>query len=887
MQSSRSTMLKWACVVASFISVTPILRAQTAVPSRIAEAINNTNRVVIRGNVHPYARPQYDRGLTADSLPMERMLLVLKRSAAQEAALTVLLSAQQDPSSPQYHQWLTPEEFGRRFGPADADITAITDWLSSQGFRINGVSPARTVVDFSGTAGQVRNAFRTEVHRYVVNGEEHWANTSDPQIPAALAPVVAGVNSLHNFPLRPLHHLVGTFSKSRSTGEVGPLTPSFVFPGCASSCNAVGPYDFATIYNVLPLWNAGIDGTGELIAIAQNTNINVQDVHNFRSLFGLPANDPRVLLNGLDPGITGREAEAEADLDVEWAGAVAKNAAIDLIVSASGATDGADLSAQYIADTNFASIMSVSFGLCELFLGTTGNQQINQLWQQAAAEGITVVVAAGDEGSAGCEDIAAPGATTGLGVNGLASTPFNIAVGGTSFDDLANPSLFWNSTNNSTTQASAKGYIPETTWNDSCTNAQLALLGFMGNAEANCNDPKAQQDGFLAVLGGGGGASGCTAVGTGSATACSGGGYAKPPWQAGPGVPSDGKRDVPDVSLFSGGPFGSSFYIICQMDQDPGGQACSLSTPLVTFEGIVGTSASAPAFAGIMAMVDQKTGSRQGNANPFLYKLANSGASCVSSATPAGSCMFYDVTSGTIAMPCVKASPDCTVSGASDQFGVLNGFNAGANYDLATGLGSVNAANLVNNWPPSSGPTIGTPGFQLLSSSLTISIPAAGQTGSATITVTGLSGFSGFVNLSCTVSPAVVADEPTCSFSPSAVALDAATIAAPTTLNIGSTARQKSSIPAVGDAARPMFLIATAMIAFAFIFVIAACEKRRRAILLGLASIILLGAVAGCGGNSAGTTTLNSGTPSGNYLVTITATSGKLKQTTNLFVTIP
>jgi subtilase family serine protease len=892
MQSRRSAVLNRVWVFAVFVFTASAVSAQTVgVNPRIAGPINSANRVVIRGNVHPYARPQYDRGLVADSLSMTHMLLVLKRSPEQEASLSTLLSQQQNPSSPQYHQWLTPAQFGRLYGPADTDIMAITDWLASQGFTVNAVSPGRTVVDFSGTAGQVRAAFGTQIHRYVVNGQEHWANASDPQIPAALAPVVAGINSLHNFPLRPLHRVIGTFSKSRTTGEVKPLTPSFTFPGCGASCNALGPNDFAAIYNVLPLWNAGIDGTGQVIAIAQNTNINVQDVHSFRNVFGLPANDPRVIVNGVDPGITDPGAESEADLDVQWAGAVAKNAAIDLVVSASGASDGVTLSAQYIIDNNFAAIMSVSFGQCELFLGVTGNQQISQLWQQAAAEGITVLVAAGDQGSATCDALNAAFAVTGLAVNGLASTPYNVAVGGTSFNDIVNPSLYWNSANTSTTQASAKGYIPETTWNDSCTNAQLVLFGFSADGETNCNDPKAQQDGLLTVTGGGGGVSNCIAPTGASPTNCAGA-YPKPVWQAGAGVPNDAARDVPDVSLFSGGRLGTTFYVVCQADLDPGGASCNLNSPFLDFQAIIGTSASTPAFAGMMAMVDQKTGSRQGNANPALYNLAAGlGASCASAAAPAGSCIFYDVTLGTNAMPCLRGSPACTVSGSADTYGVLTGYAAAANYDLASGLGSVNAANLANSWP-SSGSNSGAAGFSLESSSVTIAIPAIGQSSSATLTVTGFGGFSGTVNLACSVSPVLGTEAPTCAFSPSAVALDSATTSAATTLQISSTAPQTSSVIFESDRSRPAFLgVIAGLICLASFFFVSEPRKRRTATLLAVVSIILLGASAGCsgGGNSpASTTTVtNIGTPAGNYVVTVTATSGNLKQATNVFVTIP
>jgi subtilase family serine protease len=312
---------------------------------------------------------------------MGRMLLVLKRSPEQEAALERLMDGQLDKFSSNYHKWLTPEQFGQDFGPSDEDIQAIASWLASHGFQVAHVSKGRTVIEFSGTAGQVQETFRTSIHKYVVDGEEHWANANDPEIPSALTPVVVGVDSLHNFPKKPMVTFPTPCSGSGLQG--------------GGSCFGLGPYDFATIYNVLPLWNVGIDGAGQTIAIVAASNINIQDVRDFRNLFGLPAKDPVIIVNGPDPGVVqnqnGNRLETEADSDVEWAGAVARGATIDLVVSKStNSTFGADLSAEYIVNHNLAPILSGSYSFCELTLGTAGNQFHNMLWQQAAAQGITV-----------------------------------------------------------------------------------------------------------------------------------------------------------------------------------------------------------------------------------------------------------------------------------------------------------------------------------------------------------------------------------------------------------------------------------------------------------------------------------------------------------------
>src|SRR5467141_2998705 len=290
---------------------------KSRVPARVTEAADDTNRTVLRGNVHPRARAEFDRGAVADAQPVTRILLVLQRSAEQEATLRQLMEQQQAKNSPNYHAWLTPQQFGTQFGPADADVQAVTDWLTSHGFQNVKVAKGKTVVEFSGNAGQVRNAFGTEIHKFNVKGEEHFANASDPQIPAALAPVVRGIRSLHNFhPKAQARHL-GSFRRMEN-GEIRPL---FTFTDVNGTFYGVGPADFAKIYNV----PSTFDGTGQSIAIVGQSNINLQDVRDFRTIFGLPTNDPQIILNGADPGLVSGD-EGESDLDVEWAGAIAPKA---------------------------------------------------------------------------------------------------------------------------------------------------------------------------------------------------------------------------------------------------------------------------------------------------------------------------------------------------------------------------------------------------------------------------------------------------------------------------------------------------------------------------------------------------------------------------------
>ena len=697
-ESLRRSLLR-ATVMMLLAATSPLFSAGQAGPKRalVTQPVEESKLTVLRGNRYPLARTEYDRGAAPASLPMQRMLLVLKRSPELEAALEALLDHQQDKSSPNYHVWLTPEQFGQQFGPADEDIQAISSWLQRQGFQIAHVSNGRTVIEFSGTAAQVQNAFHTEIHKYSVNGKDHWANASDPQIPTALVPAVAGILTLHNFPRNPMNHVVGAFKRSKGSSALTPAGTLFTLPNFFANVTfyGVGPYDFAKIYNVSPLWNAtpAIDGTGQTIAIVGETDIDIQDVQKFRSLFGIVAKDPVFIIDGPDPGV--QQDEIEADLDVEWSGAVAPNATIKLVIDATtDSTLGVDLSAQYIVDHNVAPIVSESYGICEAALGTAGNQFFNQLWQQAAAQGMSVFLASGDSGSAGCD----PGepAQFGLQVTGFASTPYTVAVGGTDFNDLSNPTTYWNPTNDAH-QSSTKGYIPETTWNDSCTNSEWSTFTGSTNVEANCNNPQIP---FADIaIGGSGGKSGCTTGDGQDITSCSGG-YPKPSWQTGPGVPNDGKRDIPDVSLFASDGFNGNFYVMCSKNLTNGAY-CDSNDPNGTVVGVGGTSASAPSFAGIMALVLQKTNSRQGNPNYTLYRLAaqQSAPACNSSTAPASTCVFNDVTSGTIAMPCFTgSSPDCQTNIKSHQFGVLSGYPTSAGYDLATGLGTVNAANLVNAW---------------------------------------------------------------------------------------------------------------------------------------------------------------------------------------------
>ena len=808
-------MLHLSLVTAALIFCSFVAAQEIAPAPRIVDRIDDSNLVTLHGNTHPSARAQNDRGRVNPDLRMDGLVLVLKRSPEQQAEFDALVASQTDPDSPDFHRWLQPEEVGERFGPAQADIEAIESWLRDHGLNVGTVSADRMTIHFGGSAGQMEETFHTEIHNLDVHGERHIANMTDPKIPAALAPVVAGPKALHNFIPRPLHRLGSkvTYDRerggwrrvpgepatnaSRSDGQPAEgrntSTPKPLF-GVNDTTNQVleedvSPYDFATIYNVLPAWNKGFDGTGQTIAIAGTSEISASDLATFRKAFGLPAikSFTQVVANGINPGVCTSPVGSglctlddltENSLDVEWSTAVAKGASVVLVVSgnnSSGTIDTVLDSAQYVVNHKTAPILNVSYGLCELAEGDAGNQVYNNLWQTAQSEGIGVFVATGDSGAATCDALFDGGAPYvaeyGLSVSGIASTPYNTAVGGTDFywcDPITSSNCtgapYWGS-GNSSAGANAQRYIPEIPWNDSCASkVGIEAAGYWDNQLYESGEfsglPNTPQDGeqacnfyydwdstidnpqlggpdldfLLDVSGGGGGRSACT---TNNTTASStsldpsscGGGYGKPSWQAGvTGIPADGHRDLPDVSFFASNGFLSSAYLICVSAKG----ACSYSaTDAATtdMQEIGGTSASSPAMAGVMAILNQKAGAPWGNPNAELYTLASKQnyADCSTETVSVSSgCYFNDIDTQNISVPCdhKDKSPNCQDL-HSDDIGTL-GWGANRGFDLATGLGSLNVANVVNAWPA-------TPlaAVSLSSTSLTFAATVKGVTSAA------------------------------------------------------------------------------------------------------------------------------------------------------------
>jgi pseudomonalisin len=607
-----------------------------------------------------------DIGPADPGLPFERAVLLLQ--PRDPGGLETFLAAQLDPASADFHRWLTPEEFGSRFGAAPGDLGAVAAWAQEQGLTIEAVTAGRTVLLLSGLVRDFERAFATEIRQVSYAGRPYLTNIVAPSVPAALARSVAGLVSLHSFERRrPL-------SRTRLANTSGG--------------HSLAPADFSTIYNLDPLIGSGLNGSGQKIAVIAQSNINVDDVRFFRQYFGLPAKDPTIVLNGPDPGVV-TDDETEADLDTEWSGGVAPGATVLVVVSKTTLpTYGVDLSVLYTVDNNVADVITYSYGACEDSFAPEDTAFYTNVWAQAAAEGISVFVASGDSGVAGCDDSTATSGSI-ASVNGLGSSPYSTCVGGTQFAEGATPSAYWASSNDPATRKSAKGPIPETTWNESA------------------------------------------AVPGGSGLFASGGGFSKlfpqPSWQSGPGVPASGQRAVPDISVNSAQ---HTAYLLFQGHT-------SGSNGLY---GAYGTSTSAPAFAGIAAVLNQKTGGRQGNLNPNLYALARAqfGGS--------GPAVFRDVTTGSNTVP------------------GLTGYAAGPGYDLATGLGSVDAAALANAWgaaSPVGGSSSGTPADFTVGAFPAILTLAAG--GAATASITAGSAQEPVLSLAASGLPAGL----TATFSPS------------------------------------------------------------------------------------------------------------------------
>lgn len=689
--------LLFAAVVFSGISF-------AVTPDRITGDLARGPKLALRGNVHGLARPEFDLGRAAGNRVIQGVSIAFRPSATQQKDLDRFIAQLGDRTSRNYHKYLTPAQFGERFGMSHADIAKVTAWLQSERFTNIQVANGRNQISFDGTLGQIESTFALEMHNYLVDGEIHLANASEPSVPAALAGLVLAVGNLHDFSPKPRAKI-----QSHLTSDV-------------SGNHFLTPGDFAVIYDVNALYQAGADGTGQKIAIIGQSTVSTTDLNNFRTAAGLPASTVTMtLVPSTSKSTRCGGDEGESDLDIEWSGGVAKKAQIIFVFAGLTGTDTCTNrtnnvwnALQYAVDNKVAPFISTSYGFCESGLGNAFTLQVQGWAQQAITQGQTIVAASGDAGAADCDS--APFATHGLQVDVPASIPEVTGAGGNEFTGDAGTcpttgcsgnvapadSPFWSGSGTGTDMVvSALEYIPEEAWNDT----PLSNTGTSPNFSAS-----------------GGGAS---AVFT-----------SKPSWQTGTGVPNDGKRDVPDISVSA-----SNFhdpYLVCSEDGDTTPCASGFRDSAGgSFFAVGGTSAAAPTFSAILALVNQYIGNTGlAPVNPMLYSLAAN--------TPS---VFHDVKSGDNIVPCTTGTPNCTTGSV--------GFTAGNGYDLVTGLGSVDAFVMAQALVP----------FGVSAAALSPASVVAGTSTTATVTVTPNNGFTGTVNFACSGLPSGA----TCTFNPATV----------------------------------------------------------------------------------------------------------------------
>jgi Pro-kumamolisin, activation domain len=734
---------------------------RTAPRSLITQNIDPAQATPIAGAVGTNMASLKDIGEVDGTLPMEHVQLLLRRPAERQAAFDAEVEALHTIGNPDFHKWLTPAVIGSEFGLSDTDIASLTSYLESEGFTVNFVSPSNNLIDFTGSAAQIEHSFQTQIHNVqIASGELKYAAVKTASIPAALAPAVVGFVALSNanVPKPLLRKALPEEQTAAYLAQARGLLPQHTETIDGSTYYGVGPQDFYAIYNETPLLTASspINGLGQTIALLEETDINIADVTHFRTTFNVLPNTPALtVLHGSgaytcgDPGTLNTEAddeEGEAVLDTEWAGAIAPSATLLFVACEStNATAGIFLSAEAVIYNNLATSMSLSYGESESALTLTQEGTISDLWEQAAAQGETVVVASGDSGSDSADQDATV-ATHGLNVNGFSSTQYNVSAGGTDFQDAYNQGLkdtafevstFWNATNASG-DSSAKGYVPETTWNDTCAGS-LASYYVTGSTSptAFCDLAEGYTD-YLAPGGGSGGVSSMNAL---------------PSFQRATvyGLPaSSAYRLLPDISLFASNGFWGHLLDYYESD---------LSKTTLLFAG--GTSFVAPQLAGVFALINESTGERQGQADYVLYILAGieygtttptgacngSGATGTGTTTslPASNCIFHDIETGNISQGCSKGSLNCFVD--AGNYGILAtnpsanppaqpAYPAGEGYDLATGLGSINIANLVDNWRS-------TPNSRLFTPAVTLGTSVAAYTYGAPTAITYTATVSG------------------------------------------------------------------------------------------------------------------------------------------------
>jgi pseudomonalisin len=602
----------------------------------------------LAGHVPGWADSANDLGAVAPGTSLQ-LTLVLSRSPEVQASFAQLLADQQNAASANYHHWLTPQQVGERFGPTQHDVDALTTWLGSQGLSVVETAPSRMFVKVAGPASIVGSALATSFHSFSVNGHSRMATTVDPSIPSAFASVVSSITGLADTDLRPMSRGQG-MAKPTANGTGG--QPQY--GSISNGAHYVAPSDFAVIFDLNPVYNGGINGAGQKVAIIGRSRVAPTDISEYESQTGLPSNPANVIIpaTGADPGTTNDDDQAEATLDVERLIGTAPGVKADLVVNSS-ASGGIFTAAQYEVQTVLDPVMTISFGSCEFYAGASQVSAWDTLFSQAASEGISVFVSSGDAGAAGCDtQFATPPMYQIRSINYICASSYATCAGGTEFVEGGDVP-YWASNNGSNLE-SALSYIPEGAWNEpqDLNVAGQPYVAFSGGGGASIYVPK-------------------------------------PGWQTGTGVPADNARDVPDVS------FPSSQHDAYYGCYAAGNGDCGANR----FYFYFGTSAAAPSLAAVTALLNQKTGGTQGNLNPLLYRLAASNPNAFHDATPL---TIYGVVCflGTASV-CNNTTPS-----PSSLSGGLTGYALTAGYDQATGLGSLDVANFLTAAAAASKPTL-------------------------------------------------------------------------------------------------------------------------------------------------------------------------------------
>lgn len=629
--------------------------AQTALSatSRLAGDWKSSASVALETSATPLYRAGSDLGAAPASRQLARMILLLSSSTAQQQALDRKLADLARSSS---SSWLTPSQFADSYANSASDVAALVSWLESSGFTVAPLPAGRGWIEFSGSAAQVEQVFGVEVHQISTASVVRPALSGAISVPSALAPLIEGLVSLDGVLSSPA--LTPSQSVESSVAELAAAAT-------AGSAEALTPKLAGRFLHLTALHAAGVKGSGQRIAIVARGNVLAADVAAFRAAFSLPTSALKVLPAGELPALG--DDRAAATLMASWAGAAAPDAQILLVPAAStAATDGVDLALASVVDKALASIVVVGYSSCEASLSAAHQAFYRALYRQAAAEGISIIVATGDSGPSACSTAGSTELVgTGYAVNALASTAWNTAVGASALSTKATALSAWSP----------------------ASESQPAYAGGGGRSSL----------------------------------------YALPSWQKSvqsssaalqslSSTTAQKMRLLPDLALPAAGDANlNAGLAFCLADS-----SSASSTSDCTLRRAGGSAAAASLVAGIGALLNGQYGA-QGNLSPRLYALESVSG------------IYDDVVEGSAQLWCSSLASGCGASGRI-------GFAASAGYDLATGLGSVNAQALVSAWPYATGTTASTMTWttasQTITSSDALTLTVSVGSGDASVTST-------------------------------------------------------------------------------------------------------------------------------------------------------